>query len=103
MKTKITFLSVAIAAILGVGMLMAFKKEEDNHKKYLILNLSYQVFNRYKVVQIDENGILTEETISGKDNLVKNYITVESDLFNKLSLKGYRLIGLKGDSYYFEK
>lgn len=89
MKTKLTFLTIAITAFLGVGMLMAFK-QGDKHKQYLTLNV---YSTRDKIIIVDENGTAEEKVITNfaHPNRFSNGVVELSNEINKISAKGYKL------------
>lgn len=97
MKAKFTFLTIALVALLGVGMLMAFKNENKPHK-YLFLTVQMEEF-----VQIDENG---KTDITRRDFKSKNVDVLK---INEISSAGYRLLQAHYDPshhkhiYIFEK
>lgn len=88
MKTKLTFLAVAIVALLGVGMLMAFKQEEK-HKKYITIfgeiNYVSLLKNKYYVIDEDSKGT------SVKIENVENVAVITNRIINEYSAKGYKL------------
>ncbi|MES2690862.1 MAG: hypothetical protein V4658_10700 [Bacteroidota bacterium] len=104
MKIKLTFLSIAIAALLGVGMLMAFKQEEK-HKQYLTIS-----FLEKDVIIVDEKGLVEERKLSDRIVNKHAYIYITKEL-NLISAKGYKLIStgsitpgaFVGLTYTFEK
>jgi hypothetical protein len=104
MKTKLTFLTLAIVALLGAGMLMAFKQSETN-KRYMHMNVSHD-----KIIVIDENNKI--ESITEIDKKLGAYLQQINLEMNNISLKGFKLInssqvthfdGVKFTIYTFEK
>lgn len=105
MKTKLTFLTIAIAALLGVGMLMAFKQEDTSH--YVIVSVSHQ--NGYLMVSDESTQTEVElkfaGLVSGKKVATNN--TIIAKTFNDIKSKGYKLKSMAGGDiqiqYIFEK
>lgn len=93
MKAKLTFLSIAIAALLGVGILMAFK-QEDKPKKYLTVcyreHVKFVGGINYILSVYDENNKKTEveSAIQNDPALIVNKV------INEYSSKGYKFISL---------
>lgn len=85
MKTKLTFLSLALLALLGAGMLMAFKQEEK-HKQYLTAS-----FVDKNLVIVDENGVIEKKSLSKRHDDIDAYGDITREL-NLISAKKYKLI-----------
>jgi transcriptional regulator with PAS, ATPase and Fis domain len=107
MKTKLTFLSLALLALLGAGMLMAFKQEEK-HKQYLTASF---VFGKKQVVIVDEEGKITEYNFNNTLSYSKETSLLLTKEINSISSKGYKLVdalspeigGYSTIQYIFEK
>lgn len=85
MKAKFTFLTIALVALLGVGMLMAFKQSETN-KKYMHLSASFD-----NIVIIDENNKV-ETAIKSKTKNYSEYLQQLNLEMNNIALRGFRLV-----------
>lgn len=85
MKAKFTFLTIALVALLGVGMLMAFKQSETN-KKYMHMSASFD-----NIVIIDENNKV-ETVIKSKTKNYNEYLQQINLEMNNIALRGFRLV-----------
>lgn len=99
MKTKLTFLTIAISALLGVGMLMAFKQEEA--KSVILIRVIERGPSSALIglqplepaIYVTENGKLlfkTDLERSIDDKLIINYERISSVLTGYIN-KGYEL------------
>lgn len=88
MKAKLTFLTLALVALLGVGMLMAFKQSETK-KKYMHLSASFD-----NIVIIDENNKV-ETVIKSKTKNYSEYLQQINLEMNNIALRGFRLVNTR--------
>lgn len=108
MKTKLTFLSIAITTLLGIGMLVAFK-HENKPKKYLTISYSIYISStKTKYLKVyDENNQKTELPTDKNDDDAQ----VVNKMINEYTAKGYSFVSMNATervdskSYYilFEK
>src|SRR5690606_12089666 len=98
MKTKITFLTIALAALVGLGVLMAFKQNDNTNKKSVIfirfLETTYGGTDAYHNIYIIENGKLLK-TIdiaksTSKETMISNYERISSVITEYINA-GYEL------------
>lgn len=104
MKTKSAFLFIALTAVLGAGMLMAFKQESVKSVIYIRVverGKSDAFLPMEPAIYITENGkflnkIELEKSIDSK--LIANYEKISSTLMEYFA-KGYELKSSLGGSY----
>lgn len=100
MKTKFTFIIIAIAALLGVGMLMASKNAVQPHQ-YLMLHSTPGTY----FFKIDELGKIEETQV--KTNNSSQWYVATTKKVNEISASGYKLVQFTKDNnaitYIFEK
>ncbi|MBP9688616.1 MAG: hypothetical protein KBE91_03330 [Bacteroidia bacterium] len=108
MKTKLTFLSVAIVALLGVGMLMAFK-QDNAARKYLAICFTGSGLSNTMLV-VDETGVLEEidmKSIAGIGGVNTKNQKVNTEFIykkiNEISMRGYKMVHSNPGEYIFEK
>lgn len=105
MKTKLTLLIIAIAAFVGVGMLMAFKTVETGH--YVVVSVSHT--NGYLVVSDEstQTEIQLKSAIASNQEKIGANNKIIAKTFNELYNKGYKLKSSVGGDLYtnhiFEK
>lgn len=107
-KHKFTFQFIAIALLLCIGMLVAFK-HENNSKKYLTISYSIYIGNtktKYLNVYDEKNKKTEIPTDNSEDDA-----QVVNKMINEYSAKGYQFVSMNATervdskSYYilFEK
>lgn len=108
MKSRPALLFIAIAALLGVGVLMAFK-QEDAPKKYLAITFTGSGLSNTMLI-VDESGTLEEidmKTIAGIGGAnTKNQKANTEFIYkkiNEVSKRGYKLVHTNPGEYIFEK
>ena len=91
MKTKPTFLLVALATLLGVGLLVAFTQTKTP-KKYLSISYSIYIGNtKTKYLSVyDEKNQKIEMPIDNNEDDVQ----VVNRMINTYSSKGYHFVSI---------
>lgn len=108
MKSKIVFLLIASATLLGVGLLTAFKAE-DAPKKYLAITFAGSGLSNTMLV-VDETGTLEEidmKSIAGIGGANSKNQKANTEFIykkiNEISKRGYKLVHTNPGEYIFEK